>query len=600
MQCHGGGGGSGGNADLFCNSSEEEEATPKDDAVGAMKELGIERIARREFDVAFKSTFRGAPRVLGQGTYATVFLHRDCRPSAGAGEMVATKVPKLNVGEQSVWQELLYQAVTSQDCQHIVRLRAWIDDGGKGNFDGFGGAIMEYCRDSLTSLTKSYEGLLPVLTQSTALRGTARGLAHMHGFAIAHLDLTPSNILIHWPDDGGLLIAKIADFGCSVRLRELPPSPGAVLVQWPRAMLQNKSYPEYLQCTCQAEMTCTWTYRGPEISLGLPYGFPSDVWSLGVIARELVTGRNLYHHLRGISDTDSLEYASLHCGPITNEVWPDVQNAPYYKPPSAQFKPDDWKLKRLQQVDENSLDFVRRILQADPAKRPTAAHLVASGIWAQPLSEDRLPPSEMGAGMPSKVRRTSEVAARNGAVATPHSAETAANPNLCQCPGAYSRASWGLCKGGRKPGVEKCLCSQPTARSSLYCQHCLCIFCDKIRHKSSACWRHQWLLCKPEYKFVRGFGPSLTHMGPPDLIAFVKHGLKSQILSCPAAAVLAAQMSCPVAIKYFCGGIGCGRQEAKTGQGLMSIFLETVRHAIRVATDEGHRDHKELKEIWRE
>ena len=94
MQCHGGGGGSGGNADLFCNSSEEEEATPKDDAVGAMKELGIERIARREFDVAFKSTSRGAPRVLGQGTYATIFLHRDCRASAGAGEMVATKVER--------------------------------------------------------------------------------------------------------------------------------------------------------------------------------------------------------------------------------------------------------------------------------------------------------------------------------------------------------------------------------------------------------------------------------------------------------------------------------------------------------------------------
>ena len=121
-------------------------------------------------------------------------------------------------------------------------------------------------------------------------------------------------------------------------------------------MLQNKSYPypEDLQCSCPAEMTCTRTFRAPEISLGLPYGFPSDVWSLGVIARELVTGRNLYHHLRGISHTDSLKYASLHCGPITSEVWPDVQSAPWYKPPSAQFKPDDWTLKRLQQVDEFS------------------------------------------------------------------------------------------------------------------------------------------------------------------------------------------------------------------------------------------------------
>ena len=136
----------------------------------------------------------------------------------------------------------------------------------------------------------------------------------MHDFAIAHFDPTPSNILIHWPDDGGFLIAKIADFGCSMRLQELPPSPGAVLVQWPRAMLRNKIYPEYQKCTCRAEMTCTWTYRAPEISLGLPYGFPSDVWSFGVIARELVTGRHLYH-VRGICDTDSLDYASLHCGP---------------------------------------------------------------------------------------------------------------------------------------------------------------------------------------------------------------------------------------------------------------------------------------------
>ena len=107
-------------------------------------------------------------------------------------------------------------------------------------------------------------------------------------------------------------------------------------------------------------------------------------------------------------------------------------------------------------------------------------------------------------------------------------------------------------------------------------------------------------MCKPEYKFVRGFGPSLINMGPPDLIAFVKHGLKSQILSCPAAAVLAAQISCPVTIKHFCEGIGCGRQDAKTGKGLMNIFLETVRHAILVATDHGHRDHQGLKDIRRE
>jgi hypothetical protein len=69
------------------------------------------------------------------------------------------------------------------------------------------------------------------------------------------------------------------------------------------------------------------------------------------------------------------------CGPITNAVWPDVQSAPFYKPPAKDFKPDDWAVTRFCKVDKISLDFIHSILQADPAKRPTAAGLVASNVW---------------------------------------------------------------------------------------------------------------------------------------------------------------------------------------------------------------------------
>jgi hypothetical protein len=172
-QCHGGGGDSGGDAALIGNTSEEEEPTYRDDAVAVMKELGIEHLVRQEFE-----KFRGSQKVLGPGTFATAPMHRVIRPSAGAGEFVATKTPKLNMDQDTVWQKLLYQAVASQDCPHIMRLRAWIDDGADDRLEGFGGAIIEYCRDSLASLTKSYDGMLPVLTQSTALRGTSKGLAH--------------------------------------------------------------------------------------------------------------------------------------------------------------------------------------------------------------------------------------------------------------------------------------------------------------------------------------------------------------------------------------------------------------------------------------
>ena len=38
----------------------------------------------------------------------------------------------------------------------------------------------------------------------------------------------------------------------------------------------------------------TRQYRGPEVILGLPWSYPSDVWSAGCIIAELVTGNLLF------------------------------------------------------------------------------------------------------------------------------------------------------------------------------------------------------------------------------------------------------------------------------------------------------------------
>jgi serine/threonine protein kinase len=488
---HGGRGGGDDDEHLFTTTPTAATPTPRDSAEVVLRELGIERLTRGEFERCFKRTFGCRSRVLGTGSFATVFLHRDCRLSAGPGEFVATKTPKQDVEQDLVWRELLYHAVASRDCEHIVRLRAWIDDGVGGGVaspagDGFGGAILEHCRETLMAMTKAYEGLLPVDTQSTVLRGTARGLAHIHAFAIAHFDLSPGNILIHWLSDSGL-VAKIADFGCSRRLRT--PPPGSANVLWPTSLLQGPSYyPEYQKAVSPTDVTCTWTYRAPEITLGLPYAFPTDVWSLGVIARELATGRNLFH--LG-SETCPLVYASFMCGPITNAVWPDVQSAPFYKPPATSFKPDVWAATRFSKVDKITLDFIHSILQADPAKRPTAAGLVASNVW---VSNDvtRLRHSGLQVAMPG----ASPAAASVGGVGASHSAKTAkrqgstslgsgvrsgaevpdrpAAPTRaarqCQCCGPYSCGSWKICQA-----TSTTTCSQPTIGD--FCSQCVFSFC---------------------------------------------------------------------------------------------------------------------------
>ncbi len=77
---HGGRGGDDEDEQLFSSTSPEAAGTERDFAEVVLKELGIERLTRGEFDRCFKTKFRGRPRVLGTGSYATVFLHRDFPP----------------------------------------------------------------------------------------------------------------------------------------------------------------------------------------------------------------------------------------------------------------------------------------------------------------------------------------------------------------------------------------------------------------------------------------------------------------------------------------------------------------------------------------
>ena len=161
-----------------------------------------------------------------------------------------------------------------------------------------------------------------------------------------------------------------------------------------------------------------------------------------------------------------------------------------------------------------------------PRAQVAQAPVVGSVVSIQPVSADGLPPR-----FPSKTTGTSQVAASNGGVVSSHSAQTAstgddADGPRCRCPGPSSCGSWGRCLGGSRGGSGRvCItgdgeCEAPTTESSRLCSHCVCRFCDRVRHQSPACWNHQWKLATKEYKFVKGFGPSLIKMGPPDLIEF--------------------------------------------------------------------------------
>jgi serine/threonine protein kinase len=123
------------------------------------------------------------------------------------------------------------------------------------------------------------ERRLDVETSITIGRQIARGLAKAHAVGIVHRDLKPANVFLAKRDDGSIL-AKIVDFGISKRIGE-EPSPDGPL-------------------TTKGTAVGTPQYMSPEQLAGtLDIDGRADVWSLGVVMYEMLSGAPPFADRRG-------------------------------------------------------------------------------------------------------------------------------------------------------------------------------------------------------------------------------------------------------------------------------------------------------------
>ncbi|WP_308257972.1 serine/threonine-protein kinase [Pseudonocardia lacus] len=109
-------------------------------------------------------------------------------------------------------------------------------------------------------------GLVPVATAVEVLGQVCAGLAAAHRLRppLVHRDLTPLNILVGHDGDDGALRARVGDFGLAVRA-----DPG----------------------TGRASTAGTIAYKAPECLRDHRADSPAaDVWAVGAIAHELLTG----------------------------------------------------------------------------------------------------------------------------------------------------------------------------------------------------------------------------------------------------------------------------------------------------------------------
>lgn len=192
-------------------------------------------------------------------------------------------------------------------------------------------------------------------TVASYMRAVLRTLAQCHSHGILHRDIKPGNFLLlnnspHAP-------LKAIDFGLAV-----PFEAGSL----PRRDLGLEGTP--------------W-YMAPEV-LSSAVTPASDLWSAGVMAYQLLSGRLPFNDRRSPSS------------PSITVIWQQILKG------KADFSGSTWA-----NISDEGKDFVRSLLQTDPAKRPSAREAMRHPFLAKRTKEDRSTGRHLGMKVLKRIQR---------------------------------------------------------------------------------------------------------------------------------------------------------------------------------------------------
>lgn len=210
--------------------------------------------------------------------------------------------------------------------------------------------VFEYCEYDL----KKYIDAKPLkkLDIETEVKPFMRqllaGLAYIHQKSVVHRDMKPQNLLLTANRE-----LKIADFGLA-RVEGIPV----------------KKYTH--------EAVTLW-YRSPDVILGSAnYGLAVDMWAVGCIFSEMITGNPLFN---GHTDQEQLQKITRMFGPPTKENWPSLHVYPNSKtlmgPETIRNEPaalsDFIRTTELSNLGPDGVDLLKRLMLYEPSKRISAA-----------------------------------------------------------------------------------------------------------------------------------------------------------------------------------------------------------------------------------
>ena len=289
---------------------------------------------------------------IGKGSYATVWKGRV--EGSCPEEAVAVKV----ISRQTVTEtsQLRQEVDVLRRIAHtnIVRFR----DLKKSAAHFY--LVLEFCAGGDLSQFLKGKGKAAEEVARRFLTQIASGLCVLHGENVLHRDLKPQNILLSDTSDDPVL--KIADFGFA---RALQPQDMAATV-------------------CGSPL-----YMAPEILRHEPYDAKADLWSVGAILFELLTGRPPFSGENPMQLLANIERSSERLSFKGVQVSDECQ---------------DFLRSLLQRNPEfrlTSSEFAKhayvRLPERQGAQGPEGSTLLVPSGWCMPASEMR----ERGAGSPS-------------------------------------------------------------------------------------------------------------------------------------------------------------------------------------------------------
>lgn len=198
-------------------------------------------------------------RILGQGAMGAVYLAND----TVLGRQVALKTPKLGGTESPEVAERFEREARAAATLHHRNICPVFD---VGEIDGVRYLTMAYIEGKPLSAFISRKQQLSERQAAIAVRKLARALEAAHRAGVIHRDLKPDNVMV---DRSGEPV--IMDFG----------------------LARKEEGREQIRLTREGTIMGSPAYMSPEQVSGAPnaVGSQSDIFSLGVILYELLTGR---------------------------------------------------------------------------------------------------------------------------------------------------------------------------------------------------------------------------------------------------------------------------------------------------------------------